>query len=673
MHAFQLGQFYVEPAKGSISDGEKSVTIEPKAMAVLCELKSNQGEVMSQQTLFTLVWPDRIFSPSSLQRVIAIIRKALNETSQNPTFLFTHPKLGYRLEVPSAPQIDHTSNIETKIANNTANIVKITAAILMAVLIIFLLGRDLITEDTPSVSLIPITFGQQAEFNSKLSNGGEYVSYQSKSAPNALFLSNLTNLSNVRQFDFKHPVVDYIWRNQSLLVLTQNAQSLFSLFQLQVDKQPSQKLIVELSQWNKISELAMGDSGYVWFIGQYKNKQEYVLVRQDLVSYSHKKFLELGDSVISSSLSASPQGLYFHYFNGTENTFGLINHEGQTEYLDVNTPDIVDLHWHQQSTSLLLSNQLTSELYAMQKKELKPIHLPTNEVLKDISSSQNTLVATLVRQDMDIVRWHHGDKANSTFKQQIAKRPVESKPMYKKAIDTKFADYQASFNNKRDIAFLSTRNGKPQVFIRDNNQTYLAFENHQNIPFIPPLVWSPLGEQLAFVVQNKIHIHNIQTKQTKALDIKEEIARVMSWSLANSLILKLTNNEFIEYNLTTQKTKVLGFNGLNFLAKDADGNWLGVSAEALFWADQKISFDQALKFAFYQDQHLIIHAKSASGNKLDVYNNQLDSVFSSNLDATCHYLTGIDLSDLKNVSWLCTKLEANDSEVVLVENLNLEL
>lgn len=673
MHAFKLGQFYVEPAKGSISDGEKSVTIEPKAMAVLCELKANQGEVMSQQTLFTLVWPDRIFSPSSLQRVIAIIRKALNETSQNPTFLFTHPKLGYRLEVPSSPQINHTSNIETKTPKITPNIMKITAAILIAVLIILLFGRNLITGNTPSVSLTPITFGQQAEFNSKLSNGGKYVSYQSKSAPNALFLSNLTNLSNVRQYDFKHPMVDYIWRNQSLLVLIQNAQSLFSLFQLQVDKQPSQKLIVELSQWNKISELAMGDSGYVWFIGQYKNKQEYVLVQQDLVSNSHKKLLELGSSVISSSLSASPQGLYFHYFNGTENKFGLINREGQSEYIDVNTPDIVDLHWHQQSTSLLISNQLTSELYAMQDNELKPIRLPKNEVLTDISSSQNTLVATLVRQDMDIVRWQNTNKANSTFKQQITKRPVESKPMYKKTIDTKFADYQASFNNKRDIAFLSTRNGKPQVFIRNNNQTYLAFENHQNIAFIPPLVWSPLGKQLAFVVQHKIYVHNTQTEQTNALDIKEEIASVMSWSLTNSLILKLTNNEFIEYNFTTQQTKLLGFSGLDFLAKDADGNFLGVGAGGLFWADRQISFDQELKFAFYHDQHLIIHVKSESENKLDVYNNQLESVFSSNLDATCHHLTGIDLSDVKNISWLCTQLEANDSEVVLVENLNFQL
>ncbi|WMN61500.1 winged helix-turn-helix domain-containing protein [Pseudoalteromonas xiamenensis] len=637
-------------------------------MAVLCELKANQGEVMSQQALFSLVWPDRVFSPSSLQRVIAIIRKALNETSQNPTFLFTHPKLGYRLEVPDAPQKEVLPNLQDNSRKNSTTNLIIFGTILIVLLITFLFNGDYLFDNESSVNIKPITFGQQAEFNSKLSHNGDYVSYQSKSAPNSLFLSAVTSPSSVRQFEFDHSVVDYTWRTDSLLVLTQNAKSLFSLIQLPIDVQQPRKTIAEFSKWNKIYELTMGDNGFLWFIGQLKNENEHILVRHDLVSNSQQKLLELGSSIVNISITSSPHGLYFHYFNGSKYKFGLINLEHKVEYIDIHTPDIVDIHWHQQTESLLLSNQLTGELLALQGNKLELISAPGNEVLKDFSSYQNTLIATLTRKDMDIVYWQYDGitkPAHATL--------VTTKPISKKSVDTKFSDYQASYNNKQNIAFLSTRYGKPQVFIRNNHQTYLAFENHQNAAFIPPLIWSPLGEKLAFVVHNKIYIHNTKTRQTNSLDIKSDVERVMSWSLANSLIVRLTNTEYIEFDFITEQVNVIGFKNSDFIAKDPDGNWLGINTNELFWGDKRQPFEYKLRYAFYQDNFLIAHTQNDVNSKLEVFNSKLESIYSTNLDATCHHLTGINLSDLNNIAWLCTQLEADDSEVVFIENLHFKL
>ena len=51
-------------------------------MDVLHTLNLNKGEVVSQEVIFAKVWPNATYNPSSVQRCIALLRKALQEDAK---------------------------------------------------------------------------------------------------------------------------------------------------------------------------------------------------------------------------------------------------------------------------------------------------------------------------------------------------------------------------------------------------------------------------------------------------------------------------------------------------------------------------------------------------------------------------------------------------------------
>lgn len=664
MDAFKLGPFWVEPSKGSIFDGEKYVTIEPKAMAVLSELNANQSKVVSQQDLFYLVWPNRVFSPSSIQRTIAIIRKALNENSQNPTYLFTHPKLGYRLENPNkqVPEVQGYAAIEDKTSNETSlkAILIFTGFILVFMTLWFPI--NIFNSQKPSSTIKPMTFGQHAEFNSKISGNGKLLAYQSESNASHLFVSPVDDSSNIRQIAFTHSVVDFVWRGGALLVITQTTEQLFSIHQLDLENPKNNTLVTELSQWNFISNLVLSDNSSLWFVGQPANEDTYFLTRLDLVSNVTSQLMSLPSPLINVDISWSPQGLYFHYFDGKGASFGLVTKGGEIQFFDLKGPEIVDIHWYQNSNSLLLSNLMTPALYSYSEGYISEIDLPLKEVLSDISSYQSSIVATQTRTDMDIVRWRVGGQS--------------------KLVDSKYGDYQATLNSVQDMAFLSSRNGRPQIFIRSGEQTKLIYNNPENIQFFPPLVWSPNNDKLAFVANNKLHLLNTKTDHIDKIATKSDVERVMSWPINNKLTLKHSDASFTEFDLSTQqsvplllqnpRSKNTALKDLIFATNDADGTLLGIDKEGLFWGELRKPFSDEVLYSFYQDDHLIIHSYTSSHSSLNVFNDKLELVLSTMLDSECLHLTGIDLSNLNNITWLCTKLEADDSEIILIEGLSLQ-
>ncbi|MBV1909398.1 MAG: winged helix-turn-helix domain-containing protein, partial [Kangiellaceae bacterium] len=65
----------------------------------LTYLAKNANKVVSHDELFAEVWPDTVVTPNTLQRSIAQLRKALGEDRQYQSYIKTHAKKGYSLEV----------------------------------------------------------------------------------------------------------------------------------------------------------------------------------------------------------------------------------------------------------------------------------------------------------------------------------------------------------------------------------------------------------------------------------------------------------------------------------------------------------------------------------------------------------------------------------------------
>jgi len=98
----QVGEWTVEPALFQLSAKGKTVKLEPKAMSVLVYLAARPGEVVSREALLSAVWPGVVVGDDSVTQVVIKLRKALGDAAENPAYIQTIAKGGYRLVAPVA-------------------------------------------------------------------------------------------------------------------------------------------------------------------------------------------------------------------------------------------------------------------------------------------------------------------------------------------------------------------------------------------------------------------------------------------------------------------------------------------------------------------------------------------------------------------------------------------
>jgi DNA-binding winged helix-turn-helix (wHTH) protein len=88
--------FRLDPAERCLWHGPGRVPLTLKSFAVLLHLIENAGKVVSKEELLGAVWPSTFVGDAVLKVCIAELRKALGDTTQNPSFIQTLHRLGYR-------------------------------------------------------------------------------------------------------------------------------------------------------------------------------------------------------------------------------------------------------------------------------------------------------------------------------------------------------------------------------------------------------------------------------------------------------------------------------------------------------------------------------------------------------------------------------------------------
>src|SRR6266481_7510973 len=76
------------------------VPIAPRGFDVLAYLIEHAGRVVTQEEILEALWPETYVNPEVLRKYIQEIRKALGDRPDNPQFIETFPKRGYRFVPP---------------------------------------------------------------------------------------------------------------------------------------------------------------------------------------------------------------------------------------------------------------------------------------------------------------------------------------------------------------------------------------------------------------------------------------------------------------------------------------------------------------------------------------------------------------------------------------------
>jgi eukaryotic-like serine/threonine-protein kinase len=105
---YQFGPFEVNPTSGELLKNGRRIRLQELPHRLLVALLENPGEVISREELRNRLWPDDTFVDfdSSLRVAVGKLREALDDNAEDPRYIETIPKRGYRFLVSEVRRID---------------------------------------------------------------------------------------------------------------------------------------------------------------------------------------------------------------------------------------------------------------------------------------------------------------------------------------------------------------------------------------------------------------------------------------------------------------------------------------------------------------------------------------------------------------------------------------
>src|SRR6187549_789275 len=93
---FEFGEFLLDTKEKVLVRNGNAVAVTPKAFELLHVLVPNHGHLVEKNELIRAVWPESFVEDANLPFTIGLLRKALGDDAQKPSFIETVPKHGYR-------------------------------------------------------------------------------------------------------------------------------------------------------------------------------------------------------------------------------------------------------------------------------------------------------------------------------------------------------------------------------------------------------------------------------------------------------------------------------------------------------------------------------------------------------------------------------------------------
>jgi serine/threonine-protein kinase len=97
-----FGPFTFEPRSRLLSREGREIPLPPRVLGVLEILLQRAGEVVGRQELIDTIWKDAFVTDTSLAEAVSVLRQALGDDPQAPTFIQTLHRRGYRFVAPVA-------------------------------------------------------------------------------------------------------------------------------------------------------------------------------------------------------------------------------------------------------------------------------------------------------------------------------------------------------------------------------------------------------------------------------------------------------------------------------------------------------------------------------------------------------------------------------------------
>jgi DNA-binding winged helix-turn-helix (wHTH) protein/TolB-like protein/Tfp pilus assembly protein PilF len=96
IHSYRFKSFTLRPMERQLVDGDRPLSLTPKAFDILTLLIENAGHLVTKEELLQKIWAESFVEEANLARLIHTIRKTLGEDENGNKFIETVPTKGYR-------------------------------------------------------------------------------------------------------------------------------------------------------------------------------------------------------------------------------------------------------------------------------------------------------------------------------------------------------------------------------------------------------------------------------------------------------------------------------------------------------------------------------------------------------------------------------------------------
>lgn len=98
MRRIVFGEWTLDPTSGELSRGTETARLQDQALQVLLALLERPGQVVTREELIARLWPQVVVDyDTSLKSIVRKLRLALGDAAEQPRYIETLPRKGYRL------------------------------------------------------------------------------------------------------------------------------------------------------------------------------------------------------------------------------------------------------------------------------------------------------------------------------------------------------------------------------------------------------------------------------------------------------------------------------------------------------------------------------------------------------------------------------------------------
>ncbi|WP_299801883.1 winged helix-turn-helix domain-containing protein [uncultured Shewanella sp.] len=323
---FLIHEWKIDCNKSLAFNGDKEVRLEPKTMMILQYLASRAGEVVTRAELFELFWPNQVVTEDALNRVMSNLRRLFNEDANQPRFILTIRKVGYKVVAPitvlPATELTQSDNktdntkTQTKSATEISPSNKMTLAAIASLLLFAMIffGQAHAPQNPPQdFTFKRITYDKSDNFMPDVSSDGSSIVFigGSQHNKNTLMLRSLekTYAMNIGESDVRY----------SFPVFSATKSKLAVIAEAMNDRAPYHINIINLSDTKVEQALALESTslGLDWH------------PTTDLIAYTQSHIDQHNHGVYTWQPKTSKQTLITASVIGVEDKYPKFSPDGQ--------------------------------------------------------------------------------------------------------------------------------------------------------------------------------------------------------------------------------------------------------------------------------------------------------------------------------------------------------